>query len=159
MADRQAQIGLSDETIAQVTQILRRLLANEFVLSVKIKQFHWNVRWPHFGEYHQRFDDMAAELQPIIDDTAERIRALGVDSPGTMKEFITEATLEEFPTADTAADKMIGTLLADYETIIQELRADISTCEQHGDAGNADFLTAIMEAHEKTAWMLRATVS
>jgi hypothetical protein len=36
------------------------------------------------------------------------------------------------------------------------LRA-VDTClSKHGDAGTSDFLTGLMEQHEKMAWMLRA---
>ena len=28
--------------------------------------------------------------------------------------------------------------------------------DKHGDAGTSDFLTGLMERHEKMAWMLRA---
>ena len=52
---------------------------------------------------------------------------------------------------------MVTDLLADHETIIQALRKDLQTCQdKHGDAGTADFLTGLMEEHEKMAWMLRS---
>jgi starvation-inducible DNA-binding protein len=76
-----------------------------------------------------------------------------------MKEFLADATLEEYPTQDTDATNMLKLLLTDHETIIQELRKDIMTCAESGDDGNADFLTATIQYHEKTAWMLRATIS
>lgn len=159
MTDKQANIWLPATTITTVNTLLRRLLWNEVVLQIKLKQFHWNVRWPHFTELHALFDTMQGELSPIIDDTAERIRSLGIDAPGTMKEFLADATLKEYPTQDTDATTMLTLLLTDYEQIIQEIRQDITTCVDAGDDGNADFLTAIMEQHEKTAWMLRATIS
>jgi starvation-inducible DNA-binding protein len=52
---------------------------------------------------------------------------------------------------------MLANLLADHEALVRQLRGDLVTClEQHGDAGTSDFLTGLMERHEKTAWMLRA---
>ena len=52
---------------------------------------------------------------------------------------------------------MLSDLLADHETIIRQLRADLAvTMDKHGDAGTSDFLTGVMEKHEKMAWMLRA---
>jgi starvation-inducible DNA-binding protein len=76
-----------------------------------------------------------------------------------MKEFLTDATLKEYPTQDTDATIMLQLLLSDYEMLIQSLRNDITHCVDAHDDGNADFLTAILEQFEKTAWMLRATVS
>ena len=52
---------------------------------------------------------------------------------------------------------MVQDLLADHEAIIQILRKDLETAmDKHGDAGTSDFLTGLMERHEKMAWMLRA---
>ena len=52
---------------------------------------------------------------------------------------------------------MIAVLLADHERIIQSLRADLETVQsKYHDVGTCDFLTGLMEKHEKMAWMLRA---
>ena len=54
---------------------------------------------------------------------------------------------------------MVKSLLDDHEAIIRALREDLEVCAtQHKDAGTADFLTGIMEQHEKMAWMLRAAL-
>jgi DNA-binding ferritin-like protein len=45
-----------------------------------------------------------------------------------------------------------------HETLIRSLRKDLETSPDHGDEGTTDFLTGLMQAHEKTAWMLRAYV-
>ena len=52
---------------------------------------------------------------------------------------------------------MFPELQQDHETLIKILREDIEVCEAANDAGTADFLTGIMEIHEKMAWMVRAT--
>jgi starvation-inducible DNA-binding protein len=41
--------------------------------------------------------------------------------------------------------------------MVRSLRADLETVtEKHNDAGTSDFLTGLMEKHEKMAWMLRS---
>jgi starvation-inducible DNA-binding protein len=51
---------------------------------------------------------------------------------------------------------MIEALLKDHEAIVRNLRRDLQTCSsEHGDEGTTDFLTGLMQAHEKMAWMLR----
>jgi starvation-inducible DNA-binding protein len=53
--------------------------------------------------------------------------------------------------------KMVLSLLNDHETIIRAVRAEIGKVEDdYKDAGTADFLTGVLKAHEKMAWMLRA---
>jgi starvation-inducible DNA-binding protein len=56
------------------------------------------------------------------------------------------------------ATEMLRALLADHEQVIRQLRSDIETAGDAGDSGTEDFLTGLMEGHEKTAWMLRAYV-
>ena len=39
----------------------------------------------------------------------------------------------------------------------RSLRADVDTVtDKHRDTGTADFLTGLLEQHEKSAWMLRS---
>jgi starvation-inducible DNA-binding protein len=40
--------------------------------------------------------------------------------------------------------------------VIRKLRKDLKACdEKYNDMGTSDFLTGLMENHEKMAWMLR----
>ena len=49
---------------------------------------------------------------------------------------------------------------ADHETVIRGLRGDIGpVADRYKDVGTSDFLTGLLEKHEKMAWMLRAFVS
>jgi starvation-inducible DNA-binding protein len=149
-------LGLSSKARETVLAVLGRLLADEHVLYVKTRNFHWNVTGLDFGSLHALFEKQYDELSETIDEIAERIRSLGGVAPGSMKEFLKLARLEEQPGDSLAAEKMIAALLSDYETVIRALRADIEIVGKAGDAGTDDFLTGILEAHEKTAWMLRA---
>jgi starvation-inducible DNA-binding protein len=52
---------------------------------------------------------------------------------------------------------MLKDLLGDHEALIRDLRKDCDDAQnKYGDAGTADFLTGLMEEHEKMAWMLRS---
>jgi len=56
-----------------------------------------------------------------------------------------------------AARDMLATLLADHEAVIRTLREDITAVtERYQDIGTGDFLTGLLEEHEKAAWMLRS---
>ena len=50
-------------------------------------------------------------------------------------------------------------LLVAHEVLIRYLRIDLVTLAQLGDDGTLDFLTGLMEQHEKMAWMLRSAVT
>ncbi len=150
-------IGIDDKDRKAVAKILNSVLADEYVLYTKTRNFHWNVESPSFSELHKFFEAQYEELNDIIDEVAERVRQVGEKSVATLKEFISLARLKEQPGKYPGDTQMIKTLLADQESLIRTLRKDLETVnEEHGDMGTSDFLTGLMEQHEKMAWMLRS---
>jgi starvation-inducible DNA-binding protein len=150
------QIGISEKHLSISIELLSTILADEMVLYVKTRKFHWNVSGESFMELHKLFQSQYTELEEIIDLVAERIGKLGGKTIGTMHEFVAITRLKEDPNNFPNQKEMLKELLGDYETLIVEIRKDIDTCnEKNKDAGTVDFLTAIMEQHESTAWILR----
>jgi len=153
----QLNLGLTEGQRQGVSEILDTLLADEYLLYTKTRNFHWNVVGPQFNDLHKFFEGQYEALDDIVDEVAERVRALGGRSVATLAEFSRLARLAERPGERPAARGMIGALLADHETLVRNLRSDLVTCaDKHGDIGTNDFLTGLMEKHEKMAWMLRA---
>jgi starvation-inducible DNA-binding protein len=151
------KIGLSDKDRSGSIEILNQLLADEYVLYTKTRNYHWNVTGDDFSELHKFFEAQYEEIDEIIDEVAERARSLGGNSLGTLKEFLGLTRLKELPKDYPADKQMIARLLTDHESIIQSLRSDLAACsERYHDMGTSDFLTGLMEQHEKMAWMLRA---
>lgn len=149
-------IGLTNKQRQDVIEFLNKILANEYILLVKTKNYHWNVFGHHFHDMHKFLDEQYKMLEISVDDIAERIRSLGGMAPGTLKEFVETGSLKEEPGVCLDCMSMIKNLLSDHETVIKILRKDIEECERLKDAGTGNFLTDLMEKHEKMAWMLRA---
>jgi len=69
------------------------------------------------------------------------------------------ARLKETAGKTSPEKQMLAELVADHEAVIRNLRKDIDTAQdKFGDAGTADYLTGLIQDHEKMAWMLRATL-
>ncbi len=152
-------IGLSKKQREGVLKILAELVADEYVLYTKTRNYHWNVVGPQFNDLHKFFESQYEELDDIVDEVAERARSLGGYALGTLAEFMEHARLKEQPVKHPDASGMIANLLRDHEAVIQNLRSDLAACaEKYGDMGTSDFLTGLMEKHEKMAWMLRSFV-
>lgn len=150
-------IGLPDKSRDAVVKVLNVLLADEYVLYTRTRSFHWNVVGPNFAELHAFFQAQYEALDAIVDEVAERARTLGGAAAGSLGEFLKLTRLKESPAAPKDAPGMLGALLEDHEAVIQALRRDLALVdERHGDIGTNDFLTGLMERHEKMAWMLRA---
>lgn len=150
-------IGLDSKQRSGVAAILDSLLADEYVLYTKTRNFHWNVTGARFNDLHKFFEGQYDQIDATIDEIAERSRALGAVSLGSLAEFLKHTRLKEQKGEALNSDEMIAALLADHESLIRHLREDLVRAQdKFGDAGTADFLTGILEAHEKMAWMLRA---
>jgi starvation-inducible DNA-binding protein len=149
-------IGITDKNRKALVTTLNKVLADEVVLNTKTRNYHWNVVGPQFNDLHKFFEAQYNELNEIVDEVAERARTLGGRALGTLAEFTQHTRLKERPGDRPDARGMIADLLADHETLIRELRDDIESADKAGDAGTNDFLTGLLEKHEKMAWMLRA---
>ena len=152
-----AQIGISKQDREAVIDILTKDLADEYVLYTKTRNYHWNVVGAHFSDYHKLFETQYNQTAEDIDEIAERIRSLGGNTVSTMTEFMEHTRLSEHPGQFPDSRTMISNLVADHEAIIRSLREDIKSCgEKYNDVGTEDFLTGMIEKHEKTTWMLRS---
>lgn len=150
------QIGITQEHLKNSISILSLILANEMTLYVKLRKFHWNVSGESFMEFHKLFEGQYIQLEASIDEIAERISKLGGKTIGTMKEFSDLTIIKESPNHYPSQKDMVKELLEDHETVIIHLRKDVDTsADENKDAGTADFLTGLMEAHETMAWTLR----
>ena len=150
-------IGLSAEVRQKGASLLNKLLADEYVLYTKTLKFHWNVQGIVFHDFHAAFKEQYEKLFEIVDNIAERARALGAPALGTLQEFSTYTRLKEISNQKLSAIDMIKQLLADHEAVIRTIRMDIDETAKLGDQGTSNFLQDLIIKHEKIAWMLRAT--
>ncbi len=149
------KIGITENQLHKSSDVLTIILADEMVLYVKTRKFHWNVSGESFMELHKLFQGQYAELEEAIDAIAERIGKLGEKTIGTMEEYLKYASIKEHPGKYASSKSLIEELHTDHQTIIIKLRKDIEHCaEKNKDAGTADFLTGLMEQHETIAWIL-----
>ena len=153
-------IGLTEQQREAICDILNTLLADEYVLYTKTRNYHWNVVGAKFNDLHKFFQTQYEALDAFVDGVAERSRSLGAIALGSMQAFLQRARLKEDAGAPPSAMTMVSNLLTDHETLIRSLRKDIATIDdKFDDVSTSDFLTGIMEQHEKMAWMLRAFVT
>jgi starvation-inducible DNA-binding protein len=150
-------IGISEEHLAEISQVLSHILADEFVLYTKTRNAHWNLVGPDFHAMHLMFESQYNELAEIIDKVAERIRMLGHYAPATLKQFLQLTHLTEQTREKNNSRGFIKELLGDHESISVNIRTQINRlAELLKDAGTSDYLTSLTEYHEKLAWMLRS---
>ena len=152
----QINLGLTAKSTAKIALELNRVLADEFVLATKTHNYHWNIEGSNFMEMHKFYEGMYNELDETVDEVAERIRSIGHYAEGRLKDYIKLTHLDE-PEYSTDQKTQLGNLLSDHEIVIKNLRKLITIFQDDcKDAGSADFVTGLLEKHEKMAWFIRS---
>ncbi|MCR6095908.1 DNA starvation/stationary phase protection protein [Salipaludibacillus agaradhaerens] len=142
-------------TNEKTVEILNRHIANWNTLFVKLHNYHWFVKGPHFFMLHEKFEELYNEAAEHIDEIAERLLTLKGTPVATMKEYLEMATIKE-AMGEKAADDMVQTLSSDFEKMTAELEQDIGTIENEDDETTADMLIGIRQSVEKHNWMFRS---
>lgn len=150
-------IGINEAHREDIANELSKILADEYVLYTKTKNAHWNLEGPDFYEKHKFFESQFCELDVIIDSVAERIRTLGHYVDAMLKAFLSVTQFTEQKREKNDSAGYLKELLIDHETLIMSLRGNISVlANEYHDLGTSDFITGLMETHEKMAWFLRS---
>ncbi|MDP3749919.1 MAG: DNA starvation/stationary phase protection protein [Phenylobacterium sp.] len=136
---------------------LARLLADSYAVYLKTHGYHWNVRGSNFAQLHTLFMDQYTEMWTAIDAVAERIRALGELAPQGYASFGKLSAIKDGDPA-SKAEGMVKDLISSHETLIGTLYSTLPAAQEAGDEVTAGLLTDRLTAHEKHAWMLRATL-
>ena len=150
-------IGINDDSRKKVIGVLKKLLADTYFLYFKTHTYHWNVTGMMFQSLHAMFMQQYTELWNTIDLIAERIRSLGDYAPYSYKELSQLTSIKDDENIPKA-EEMLKNLIEDHEKIIKYIRDNFSIAEESNDEATVDLLTQRLDAHEKTAWMLRATI-
>ena len=135
----------------------RIAFASEFAFYLKAHEFHWNVTGIHFQQFHQLFGTIYEEVYGIIDDFAEKLRALGCYAPGSLSKLsiLTRIEDQEIVIPDGA---MVQILLEDSEKICILFKMVYDLAEREGKHGFSNFLAERMDAHDKHSWQLRSVL-
>jgi starvation-inducible DNA-binding protein len=150
-------IGIIESNRQAIAAELSKILADEYVLYTKTRNAHWNVEGADFFDKHKFFEGQYEQLDEFIDDVAERIRTLGHYAPATLKLMLELTHLTENTRSKNDSQGFISELLADHEAIVMHLRENINRfANDLSDLGTSDFITGLMQEHEKMAWFLRS---
>jgi starvation-inducible DNA-binding protein len=150
-------IGITDDNRLEVAKELAKLLADEYVLYTKTRNAHWNIEGADFFEMHKFFEMQFGQLDDIIDNIAERIRSIGHYASATLKSFLELTHLTEVNIEKNDSQGFLNELLTDHESIIMHCRENIHRfANEYKDIGTSDFITQLMETHEKMAWFIRS---
>ncbi|HLW09699.1 MAG TPA: Dps family protein, partial [Fermentimonas sp.] len=143
---------------AKTVEELQKLLANLQLYYTNLRGFHWNVTGVHFFGAHEKYEEYYDEAAAHIDEVAERILMLGGVPAHNFSDYLKVAAIKE---AGVVKDpKEIAKLLLDYlKELIAVERGVLEAASETDDEGTAALVSDLLSAHEKTVWMLTASLS
>ncbi len=135
---------------------MNKLLANLNVLYVKLHNYHYNVIGADFMPTHVALEKEYDTMHEWIDEVAEQIKKDGEYPMGSLKEYLSIATITEVESKDYRSKEILEDVLKDFETLeadVQELlEGDISiACD--------DLLTTIATELSTKIWFLKAQLA
>lgn len=130
-------------------------IANLTVLYTKLHSFHWFVKGAHFFTLHEKFEELYNEVTANMDEVAERLLSIGGSPVATLSESLSMATIKE-ANGKEDAEAMVAAVIADFETISEELKQGMEAAVEAEDEGTADLLLGIKTSLDKHRWMLNA---
>ena len=146
-----------NESKLKTAELLKGILADQFILQTKARNYHWNVTGPNFYGLHLAFENIYNELSEEIDSVAERIRALDYKAPGTLKELLSLSSLQEEPGKYPDYLTMVKNIINDYESIAGKLVSSASLMQsEYKDEVTAGILYGMAERYQKSIWMLKS---
>lgn len=99
---------------------LNRLLANFFVMYVKLHRYGWYVKGEQRVTLQPMFKSNTAVCKEHIDQIVELILALGGQPYATMVKYVKEATIPE-ATADDEVHEMMEQLISDTDILLKDI--------------------------------------
>ena len=101
---------------------LNRILANFFVIFIKLYRYQWYAKGSHAYTMTMFFKELQLEMDTLIKDLSEYILSLNGRPYATMIKYVKESTIEE-ATADDEEEEMTYQLFTDLQVILEQISA------------------------------------
>jgi starvation-inducible DNA-binding protein len=145
---------LCPEAIAEISQEMRHLMADIFVLYVKTKNFHWHMSGRHFRDYHLLLDQHAQDIFVMTDEVAERVRKIGGTTLHSIEDITRFQRLKNNNRDFVPPEEMLAELCADNQNLVRLMRATHEVCDRHNDVATASLLENWIDQGETRTWFL-----
>jgi starvation-inducible DNA-binding protein len=153
--DTPVQSGsLSKAAIADISEALRRLLADTFCLYLKTKNFHWHMTGSHFRDYHLLLDEQADQVFAMTDAIAERARKIGGHTLRSIGDISRRQRLRDSDEERLAPQVMLAELRDDNSLLTGFMRETHEICAKHNDVATTSLMEVWIDETERRTWFL-----
>ncbi len=135
---------------------LNQLLANYFVIYVKLHRYKWFTKGEHVFQLQPLFQELYITWKDDIDTLAEHILSMDGKPYATMIKYVKEATIEE-ASADDEEEEMIGQLSQDLSKIYEEIEEiGLPRAKEVNEELTLQFLFTFQQKLNNIIWKCKA---
>ena len=145
---------LKNNAIGTLAEALNALLADNYVLYLKTKNFHWHVSGPHFRDYHLMLDEQATQILATTDIIAERVRKIGATTLRSIGHIARLQRIEDSDRDFVPARQMLTELHQDNLELVEHLREAKRLAGKAGDNATDSLIDDWTDEAEQRAWFL-----
>ncbi len=145
---------LKHSGVEEISEELRKLLADVFALYVKTKNFHWHMSGRHFRDYHLLLDEQSDQIFAMTDDVAERARKIGGTTLHSISDIAGHQRLKDNNEEFVTPGDMLAELASDNQALTRAMRATHEVCDRHNDVATASMLENWIDETERRTWFL-----
>jgi starvation-inducible DNA-binding protein len=146
--------GLAKQDGSAIAAVLQERLVSLIDLSLTLKHIHWNVVGPTFIGVHLMLDPQVDGVAAMVDETAERIAALGGSPNGLPGNVVATRTWDDYSLLRALVPEHLGALDHVYNGVIDSHRQALEAVE--ADAISVDLLVRQTGTLELYQWFVRA---
>jgi starvation-inducible DNA-binding protein len=143
--------------MSNVKEVLNKIVATQGVLYIRLHQFHWYVKGPHFLTLHEQWESNYDDVTADLDTVAERLVQLGGEPYSTLTEFVENSVVEENPEdKNLTAREMVEAHIADMKTYRNLLLEGQEIADEAGDEPTNDIFIDIQSRLDTNLWFFEA---
>jgi len=148
---------IDHQAVKEITGGLNALLADEFAIYLKTKNFHWHMSGPHFRDYHLLLDEHADQIFAVTDDIAERVRKIGGTTIRSIGHIARLQRVQDNDADYVDPADMLSELREDDKALVLRMRAVHTLCDDAGDVATASLLENWIDQAQRRIWFLFET--
>jgi len=141
----------------ELADALAETLSNVVVFQYMAHGFHWNVKGPHFAQFHEFFGEIYEDAQGSEDDLAENIRRIGYDAPSALPQFMALSNVQYVECSSDPLE-MSQVLLEANSVVIDSLNGTFTIANAINEQGVANLIAERIDMHKKWQWQLISTL-
>jgi starvation-inducible DNA-binding protein len=142
----------------QYSLMLLSDVCNLQVMGQSLYSIHWNLVSPHFLSIHKFTDKQHSIILELIDELAERVRAIGVKIPTSLNDVFKLKTIQEVCLfgSDQTDYQCLSALLQSTQEAHVHLTQSIAAAGACNDLGTQEILISVEKALAKQIWFIRS---